>query len=202
LKDFGPAPLKPDARRRFPCFVLMPQAEGSWVQHAVSDKPIRLTPTPAASLLIAHEILKATVKEYPVDADRLYLMGYSNGACGVWELLEREPRACAAAAITAGAGDPAAVVVAKHVPIWAFHGSKDSTIPLDRMTELVGSLRAARGTPMFTVYQNGAHYDAKKGLHDPNLLPWMFAQRRGSPEVPFEKVAGPKDKRPTSLEKK
>jgi hypothetical protein len=30
----------------------------------------------------------------------------------------------------------------------------------------------------------------------------MFAQSRGQTEVPFEKVAKPKDKRPTSLEKK
>jgi hypothetical protein len=40
----------------------------------------------------------------------------------------------------------------------------------------------------------------KRGLADPNLLPWMFAQRRGKPVVPFDKIAGPKGKRPTSLE--
>jgi predicted peptidase len=202
LKDFGPAFLKPDVRKRFPCFVLLPQVNGSWVEHPVFDKPIRLTPNPTAGLTMAHEILKGVVKKYPVDADRLYLMGYSNGACGVWELLEREPRAWAAAAPMAGAGDPSKVGAAKHVPIWAFHGAKDPTIPPERMAELVAALRAAHGHPMFTVYPNGVHYDAKKGLHDPNLLPWLFAQRRGSAEVPFEKVAGPKDKRPTSLEKK
>ena len=93
LKDFGPAFLKPGVRKRFPCFVLLPQANGSWVEHPVFDKPIRLTKTPTANLVMAHEIVKAVVKKHPVDADRLYLMGYSNGACGVWELLEREPHA-------------------------------------------------------------------------------------------------------------
>jgi len=203
LKDFGPAFLKPDVRKKFPCFVLMPQANGSWVQHPVFDKPIALTKTPTASLAMTFEILKAVVKEHPVDAARLYLTGYSNGVCGVWELLEREPRMWAAAAPMAGAGDPSRIGAARQVPIWAFHGAKDPGIPLDRMTEMVAALRAVHGHPMFTIYPNGVHYDAKRGgLHERNLLPWMFAQRRGSAAVPFEKIAGPKDKRPTSLEKK
>ena len=202
LKDFGPTFLKPDVRKRFPCFVLVPQANGSWVQHAVFDKPIGLTNTPTSFLAMTNAVLKDSLKKYPVDADRLYLMGYSNGACGVWELLEREPRVWGAAAPMAGAGDPSRIGAASHVPIWAFHGQKDPTIPLERMTELMAALRSAHGHPLYSIYPNGVHYDAKRGLHEPNLLPWMFAQRRGSAEVPFEKVAKPKDKRPTSLEKK
>ncbi len=203
LKDYGPAFLKHSVRKKLPCFVLLPQASGSWEQHAVFDKPIGLSKTPTASLAMTFEILKGILKKYPIDAARLYLTGYSNGACGVWELLEREPGVWAAAAPMAGAGDPSRIGAAKHVPIWAFHGAKDHTIPLDRMTELVAALRAAHGHPMFTIYPNGTHNDVKnRALHDRNLLPWMFAQRRGSAEVPFEKVAAPKDKRPTSLEKK
>jgi predicted peptidase len=201
LKDFGPAFLKSGARKRFPCFVVIPQANGSWVQNPVFDKPIRLTKEPTAALAIAREIVKTVLKSHPADADRLYLMGYSNGSCGVWELLEREPRVWAAAAPMAGAGDPARIGGAKNVAIWAFHGEKDKTIPVERMHELMSALKAAHGKPMFTIYPNGAHYDSKRGLQDPNLFRWMFAQRRGQPEVPFEKVAKPTDKRPTSLGK-
>ena len=137
LKNFGPLFLKPGVRKRYPCFVVLPQANGSWVQNPVFDKPIRLTKTPAASLAMAHEIVKVVMKKHPVDADRLYLMGYSNGSCGLWEMLEREPHAWAAAAPMAGAGDPAHVGRAKDVAIWAFHGEKDPTIPLERMRELM-----------------------------------------------------------------
>jgi hypothetical protein len=52
---------------------------------------------------------------------------------------------------------------------------------------------------MLTLYQNGVHHDAKKGLREPNFLPWMFALRKGTAQVPLEKIAVPKDKRPTSL---
>ncbi len=201
LKDFGPAFLKSSTRKHFPCYVVVPQANGSWVQHPAFDKPIRLTKEPTSNLAMAHEIVKSLMKTHPVDADRLYLMGYSNGSCGVWELLEREPRAWAAAAPMAGAGDPARIGPVRNVAIWAFHGEKDPTIPLERMREMVAALRAAHGRPMFTIYSHGARYDSKRGLNDPNPFRWMFAQRRGQPEVPFEKVAKPSDKRPTSLEK-
>jgi predicted peptidase len=193
LKHFGSYFLQAGVRRRFPCFVVLPQANGSWVQHPVFDKPIPLTRRPAANLLMAHEILKGVVKKYPVDPDRLYVMGYSNGACGVWELLEREPHAWAAAAPMAGAGDPSHVGAAKNVPIWVFHGENDPTIPLDRAKELVAALRATHAHPMLTIYPKGVHYHALNGLREKNLLPWMFAQRRGKAPVSLAEVTSSRD---------
>jgi predicted peptidase len=71
LKDIGSVFVKPDVRKRFPCFMLVPQANGSWVQHPVFDKPIRLTKSPVVSLEMANELLKAVMKTHPVDAERL-----------------------------------------------------------------------------------------------------------------------------------
>jgi predicted peptidase len=141
LKMFGPAFLKPAVRQKYPCFVLVPQANGSWIERPVFDKPIPLSPKPTANLTLAVENLDAVRKGEVVDADRLYLTGYSNGACGVWELLERSPQRWAAAAPMAGAGDPQRVAAANQVPIWAFHGEADKTIPLKRMEELMTALR-------------------------------------------------------------
>jgi hypothetical protein len=85
--------------------------------------------------------------------------------------------------------------------IWAFHGASDKGIPVERMTELTTALRNAGGAPLFTIVARGQHDDAKiHGLADRNLLWWLFAQRRGRPAVPFDKIAGPRDRRPTSLQ--
>ncbi len=65
LEDFAAAVTKPDIRKRFPCFVVIPQAEGSWVQHPVFDKPIRLTKAPVPSLLLANDIVKSHVHHRP-----------------------------------------------------------------------------------------------------------------------------------------
>jgi predicted peptidase len=200
LSQFGSALAKPAVRKKFPAFVVVPQSSGSWIQHPVFDKPIPLSRQPATSLTQAVAIVDALVKQEAVDSNRLYLMGYSNGACGVWELLERYPQRWAAAAPMAGAGDPVAVTAAKHVPVWAFHGANDKAIPLQRMEELTTALRRAGGSPLVSVIPKGQHWDAKgHGLAEPNLLPWMFAQRRGQPAVPLGGIAGPKDKRPTNV---
>ena len=201
LKQFGPAFLKPAVREKFPSFVLVPQANGSWVEHPEFEKAIAATAKPTTYLRLAVEILDAVTKKEAVDTDRIYVMGYSNGACGVWELLERYPQRWAAAAPMAGAGDPAHVKAAKQVPIWAFHGNKDTTIPWQRMTEMMDSLRTVHGSAMYTVIPNRRHYDAKgKGLAEPNLIPWMFAQRRGQAMAPFAKVAGSSAKAPQTLD--
>jgi predicted peptidase len=202
LKVVGSTFAKQSLRAKYPAFVVAPQAPGSWIQHPVFDKPIPLSPKPTTVLLLTSDLVSALVKKEAVDADRLYLMGYSNGACAVWELLERNPTRWAAAVPMAGAGDPRAVAAAKHVAIWAFHGAKDATIPVHRMEELIASLRAAGAQPLYSIIPNGQHFDAKgKGFADPTLIPWMFAQRRGQPIVSFDNVAAPKAKRPTSLEK-
>ena len=89
-------------------------------------------------------------------------------------------------------GNPSRVIAAKDVPIWAFHGAKDETVPLERTAELVAALRAANGQPIFTVYPNGTHDDAKyRALHEPSFLTWMFAQRRASPVVSVQRIAEP-----------
>jgi len=191
LKFFGPTLLKKSVREKFPCFVLLPQANGSWIQHAVFDKPIPLTKTPAASLAMALDLVTRVTKKYPIDTDRIYLMGISNGACGVWELLERNPRPWAAAVVLAGAGDPSKMAPVSRMPIWAFHAADDSVIPIARMKELIAALRAAHGHPRQTVIPHGDHGAAwNQGLKDRDLVPWLFAQRRGVPARPPEMHAG------------
>ena len=175
-------------RDKFPCFVVVPQAPGSWIEHAVFDKPIPLSPKPTSALALTVELVESTAKKDPVDPDRIYLLGYSNGACGVWDLLERLPRSWAAAVPMAGAGDPSHIAAAKNVPIWAFYGSKDPTIPIERMHEMESALHAAGGHPLYTVVKDGVHYDAKaKALADPSLLPCMLRNAGVGPPSPSRK---------------
>jgi dienelactone hydrolase len=51
--------------------------------------------------------------------------------------------------------------LAKQVPIWAFHGEKDTTIPLARIQELMAALSTARGSAIYTIIPKVGHFDAK-----------------------------------------
>ena len=84
LSYFDRVFIDPVNRERFPCFVLVPQANGSWIANPTFDKPIPLTKQPTASLAMAVELVAMLSKKSPVDMDRVYLMGISNApaACG------------------------------------------------------------------------------------------------------------------------
>ncbi len=132
------------------------------------------------------------MKQFPIDPDRIYVMGYSNGGCGTWDLLVRAPKLFAAAVVISGAVDPASIGVAKRVPVWVFHGAKDKTVPAARGHDMVEALKKAGGHPIFTEYPNAGHGDTPTKAHDePDLLPWLFAQRRGKPMVD---ISAPKSK--------
>jgi predicted peptidase len=119
------------------------------------------------------------VKQYSVDTHRVYLSGASNGACAVWCLLELDPKPWAAAVPIAGAGDPSKIAAAHRVPIWNFHGDKDTTILPQRSREMIAALKAAGGNPKYTEVSGGSHVSViKKGYTEPDLLPWLFEQKR------------------------
>jgi predicted peptidase len=171
--------VKPEVRDSYPCFVLVPQSPNVWVSVPNFNEPQKLTPKPTEPLALALEALEHVMKEFSVDPSRLYLSGRSNGGYGVWDLLEREPRRWAAAVPMCGGGDPTRVGVAKDVPIWAFHGDKDPTVPVARTREMIAALQAAGGNPKYTEYPGLNHSQAPdKAYTDKELPPWLFAQKR------------------------
>jgi predicted peptidase len=171
--------LKPEVREKYPCFVIVPQSPGVWLGIPDFKKPRPFADSPAESLVLAVEALDSVRKQFSVDAHRLYVAGASNGGYATWYLLATQPKRWAAGVPMCGGGDPAHVAATKSVPIWAFHGEKDPTVPVQRSRELIAALKAAGGHPKFTEYPNVHHMEAAdKAFKEPELLPWLFAQKR------------------------
>jgi len=176
--------LKNKVRERFPCFVLVPQAPGTWVSEPDFNVNQPFREQPNDSILLAVLTIQALMKRFSVDPDRIYVMGFSNGGCGTWDLLVRSPKFFAAAVVISGAGDPARITVARHLPIWVFHGAKDKTVPVARGHDMVAALKKAGGHPIYTEFPAAGHGDAAAEAHrESDLLPWLFAQQRGKPPV-------------------
>jgi glyoxylase-like metal-dependent hydrolase (beta-lactamase superfamily II) len=127
-----------------------------------------------------------------MDINRTYLMGYSEGAAGVWQLLASYPRMFAAGVAAAGYGDPYRVRSAREVPIWAFHAIDDDIIPstgaTGAITEnenvMVGSgwlVQALRnvGTASNLKYTelSGGHQIMEQVLTG-DLMDWLCVQNR------------------------
>ncbi|MBO7748297.1 dienelactone hydrolase family protein [Paenibacillus sp. MWE-103] len=83
---------------------------------------------------VRHEVLALLdriVGEYGVDPAAVYLTGFSMGGNGVWDYAARDDGRFAAAAPLAGYHETAAMGGIA-LPVWAFHGIEDDTVPIGR----------------------------------------------------------------------
>ena len=162
VKKHGP-PKKVEAGDDFPFLLVSPQCpKGSW------------WPWEPVHELIDH--LEATL---PVDPDRIYLTGLSMGGYGTWSHASRQPDRFAAIAPICGGGTPYLARQLKQLPTWAFHGAKDSVVPLSESERLVDILkRSGNEQVKFTVYPEANHDSWTETYDNPALYEWLLSHTR------------------------
>lgn len=166
-----------------PCFSLVPQCpiDHRWVEVDWTEQRHVIPPEPSSPLFATLELLDRHCARYPIDSARIYLIGLSMGAFGVWDLLCRLPERFAAAVPICGGADEQAVPAARAVPIWAFHGALDSVVPVERSQRAIDAVRAAGGTPRYTEYPDVDHDSWTAAFAEPDLIPWLFSHHRAAP---------------------
>src|SRR5450755_1904407 len=113
---------------------------------------------------------------YAIDANRIYVTGNSMGGYGTWGLAIAYPQRFAAIAPICGGGDPSAVSEIKDVPVWTFHGAKDTVIPVEHSEQMVEHLKACGGNVPFTIYPDVDHDAWTRTYANPQLYTWLLAQ--------------------------
>jgi predicted peptidase len=169
---------KKNMREKYPCFVMAPDAlPGIW-----SSVPgIRRTETAEQKLPLAIEALKAEMGKNPVDPERVYVTGQSQGGVGSWASVARYPRLFAAAVPVCGAWALADVPTMTGVPVWAFHGENDTTVPVRFSRELTAAITKAGGTAKYTEYTGVDHNSWTLAYADQAMWAWLFSQRKTVP---------------------
>lgn len=124
------------------------------------------------------DILEKTKKEYKVDESRLYITGLSMGGMGTWTLTCKHPTMFAAAAPICGGGNPADAAKIKDLPIWNFHGDKDTAVPIKRSQDMIDAVKAAGGNPKFTIYPGVGHNSWDKAYQEEKLHDWFLEHKR------------------------
>jgi lysophospholipase L1-like esterase/poly(3-hydroxybutyrate) depolymerase len=200
LKHGAPLFLKAEARQKYPCFVIAPQCppEQTWSAVKGWTGPNAFEEEPTAPMKLVFGAVDALLKEFPIDQDRLYVTGLSMGGYGTWDILTRQPQRWAAAVPVCGGGDASRIAPAKGVALWAIHGLLDPVVPVIRSQEMIAALEAAGGKPLFSEYPYVKHDSWTTAYGEPELLAWMFAQKRGS-VVAWQAVASPYSQPPSSL---
>ncbi len=131
--------------------------------------------------------IKATL---PIDERRIYLTGTSMGGYGTWMWAASNPQHFAAVAPLCGGlgkGGPKDITddfdqwakSLSTVPLWAFHGGKDTVVPTDRSQRMVKAIKENGNRDVkLTVYPELGHGIAKATYSDAAVYEWLFKWKK------------------------
>lgn len=175
--------LSTTVRRQYQPFVMAPQCQGQWVDWPWEDGSYELSRVPESRAMRAvRAMIAAAQARHPIDPDRIYVVGWSMGGFGAWDMIARTPEMFAAAVPVMGGGPPGAAPRMRNVAVWAFHNADDSSVPPHSDREMFLAMARAGARPIYTEGTRGGHFVFRAPSH-PGLMRWLFAQRRGVPTV-------------------
>lgn len=161
----GGLPALAEQRNNFPFVLVSPQC----------SKDLRWEPERVLALV------EHTCTNWPIDRQRVYLIGSSMGGFGTWRVAAFEPERFAAIVPICGGGNSEHANRLTGLPIWAFHGDADTVVPLKASTEMVEAVRAAGGNPKLTIFKQAGHGITEMTFAKAELWDWLLAQRRETP---------------------
>ena len=132
-------------------------------------------------------LLDHACMEYRVNTSRLYLTGLSMGGYGSWSLGMALCDRLAAIAPICGGGSFIDVYNAsgakgkalRSLGVWAFHGAKDTVVPLSESEKMVEALKKfGHPAPKLTIYPDARHDSWTKTYDNPELYQWFQKHQR------------------------
>src|SRR5262249_54106545 len=130
------------------------------------------------ALAVAVAALDQAMKEYAIDPNRVSLTGLSMGGGGAWLLAMEQPLRFSAVAPVCGWApkhpDKAAKRLAR-LPIWFFHGSADTVVPVAESRAMAAVLGA---NATYTEFPGVDHYSWDLAYETTGVVDWLIAQRR------------------------
>ncbi len=136
------------------------------------------------------ELIEDACKNNNIDRNRIYLMGFSQGAVATWYLLAKHPEVFAAAVPISGIGDVTKAEIYADIPIYAFHGESDDTVDYGKGTSMVYEAvnKVGKNKMIFASFKGAMHTDTANlalvykgnGKELPCLEDWLFAQTKQS----------------------
>lgn len=172
-------------KNHIPAIVIAPQCPVGmqWVAVPWGGDAHTMPDSPTPALQAVQKLLAQTMTEFPVDPSRIYLTGISMGGFGTWDLLQRDPELFAAGLPICGGGDTAQAAKLTSIPIWTFHGDKDTAVKTQRSRDMVAAIKAAGGTLIqYTEYPGVAHNSWTQTYNNDEVLDWLFNQKKITPE--------------------
>jgi predicted peptidase len=186
MKHFLPMLMRAD----FPldeAYVLIPQCDEPyrWVEVDWNLSSHRQPARPSEPMSAVLNLVQTMIATESIDNSRIYAVGLSMGGFAVWDVLARRPDLFAAGIAVCGGGDERTAPLFQ-APVWAFHGARDQVVRPERSRNMVEALKKAGRSVRYTEYADEAHGSWRPAFQEPDLIPWLFSQRRQQGEAEQE----------------
>jgi len=179
--------LKDSIRAQFPAVVVFPQCPDGKSWHNG-----KVTANPDGSRMVVHpkkrlpnkqlELLEELIFEmhwvYPIDENRIYLGGLSNGSRGTMEMIRRNPKLFAASFAICGGGNPNIAKDLQYTPLWIFHGDADGVNPYRESLDVYHGLKNLNAPVKMTTFTGVDHNAWDPAFAEPGLMEWLFSHKR------------------------
>jgi hypothetical protein len=148
--------------KKFPHFQVRPSRNGIWGYRTISTYD-------------AMQVIATMKRDYPIDPDRVYLVGSSAGGSGAMHLASCFPDEFAAVLPLIAAGNNYPLRNFSNLPVAFHHGDRDWTSSICNARVQTQRMQAS-GCPTIHIEYPGAGHSVP-GSHEP-LMTWLFEQRR------------------------
>jgi predicted peptidase len=166
-------------RADYPTFVMVGEAEAPFDWAATGVFAEKKRPEKLPVLL---ETVHALLSTEAIDPARIYITGQSLGGIGSWGAIARDPALFAAAVPVCGAWSVDDAPKMAAVPVWAFHGADDRTVPVHFSRDLTAAITKAGGAAKYTEYPGVGHNSWLRAYEEPEMWAWLFAQHKTAPK--------------------
>lgn len=120
-------------------------------------------------------------KNFRTDTNRLYITGLSYGGFGTWYMASKHPHLFAAAVPVVGWGHPdlMAPIAQAKLPVWAFAGGRDTSVPKKFFYAGINKLESLGDSEVrFTIHEDMGHDAWKRIYASRDLYDWLLMHRK------------------------
>lgn len=147
----------------FPFYVFAPQnpyTNGLWDDRMIDHMVDRL------------------VDSLSIDVKQIYLVGLSRGGNGIWRMAINNPDKYAAMISICAASIPLLYLKrTPTLPVWFFHGEKDSVVPVAQTIQAYEKMRKLNADARITLYPEANHDSWTQTFKNDEIYKWLLSHR-------------------------
>lgn len=177
--------------KKNPCYIIMPSIPITETYVTVKDENQKLDNSNCFDTLFTN-LFEKIKNNYPIDENRVYIIGSSDGAMGTYTQIKMHKERYAAAIPMMGAifeNDKSIYNDLMNIPLWVAHSTNDKVVPITEFTEnnfkwngtdiIVSTLKEKyKKNIKYTKYKYFGHRTSFIFMIKENWIDWIFKQSK------------------------